>query len=190
MLPNLSCKYVDDEGNELPLGETGELWLKGPNIMLGYLNNPEATKNAITEDGYFKTGDIGYQDKDGNVFITDRMKELIKYKGFQVPPAELEGKLAAHDKVDDCAVIGVFDETLASEVPRAYVVPKLGVSKEGLEEELVKYIRERVAPYKRLRGGVQFVDAIPKSISGKILRKVLRQQAAEDAKASSIKAKL
>jgi len=190
MLPNMSCMYVDDEGNELPLGETGELWLKGPNIMLGYHNNPEATKNAITEDGYFKTGDIGHQDKDGNVFITDRIKELIKYKGFQVPPAELEGKLAAHAKVNDCAVIGVFNEALASEVPRAYVVPKLGANKEGLEEELVKYIHERVAPYKRLRGGVQFVDVIPKSISGKILRKVLRQQAAEDAKASSIKAKL
>jgi len=190
MLPNMSCKYIDNDGNELPLGETGELWLKGPNIMLGYHNNPEATKNAITEDGYFKTGDIGHQDRDGNVFITERVKELIKYKGFQVPPAELEGKLAAHEKVDDCAVVGIYNEALASEVPRAYIVPKPGVSREGLGEELVKYIHERVASHKRLRGGVQFVNAIPKSISGKILRRMLRQQAAEDVKASGVKAKL
>jgi len=152
----MSCKYCDENGNELPVGETGELWLKGPNIMLGYLNNPEATANAITEDSYFKTGDIGYEDKDGNVFITDRVKELIKYKGFQVPPAELEGKLMAHPKINDCAVIGIYEEALASEVPRAYVVPKPGVSKDGLAEEIIQYVHESVAQHKRLRGGVRF----------------------------------
>ncbi|KAI5821260.1 hypothetical protein BZA77DRAFT_340682 [Pyronema omphalodes] len=180
MLPNLTAKYCDEEGNEVPVGETGELWLKGPTIMMGYLNNPTATKNAITEDGYFKTGDVGYQDKDGNVFITDRVKELIKYKGFQVPPAELEGKLAAHPKIDDVAVIGVYDEALASEVPRAYVVPKPGVSRDGLAEEIIKYIHDSVAQHKRLRGGVRFLDVIPKSVSGKILRRVLKEQAKKE----------
>ncbi|KAF8534024.1 hypothetical protein BDD12DRAFT_783981 [Trichophaea hybrida] len=191
MLPSMTCKYCDEEGNEIPIGEIGELWLKGPNIMLGYLNNPQATANAITEDGYFKTGDIGYQDKDGNVFITDRVKELIKYKGFQVPPAELEGKLMAHPKIDDCAVIGVYEETLASEVPRAYVVPKAGVSKDGLVEEIIQFIHESVAHHKRLRGGVRFVDAVPKSVSGKILRRILKDQALAEAKAGdAFKAKL
>lgn len=176
LLPNMSAKYCDEEGNEVPVGETGELWLKGPNVMLGYLNNPTATANSITPDGYFKTGDIGHEDKDGNVYITDRVKELIKYKGFQVPPAELEGKLNGHPKIDDCAVIGIYDETLASEVPRAYVVPKAGASTDGLAEEIVRYIHERVAQHKRLRGGVKFVDSIPKSVSGKILRRVLKEQ--------------
>jgi 4-coumarate--CoA ligase len=188
----MSCKYCDEEGNEVAIGETGELWLKGPNIMLGYLNNPTATANAITADGYFKTGDIGHQDKDDNVFITDRVKELIKYKGFQVPPAELEGKLMGHDKIDDVAVIGVYDEALASEVPRAYVVPKPGVSKEGLADEIVKYLQERVAQHKRLRGGVRFVDVIPKSVSGKILRRVLKDQAKAETTGAgaAVKAKL
>jgi 4-coumarate--CoA ligase len=188
ILPNMSCKYVGEDGNEVPVGETGELWLKGPNVMMGYLNNPAATADSITPDGYFKTGDIGHEDKDGNVFITDRAKELIKYKGFQVPPAELEGKLSGHPKIDDVAVIGVYSDELASEVPRAYVVPKPGVSKDGLEEEIMKYIHERVAQHKRLRGGVRFVTEIPKSVSGKILRRVLKEQA--KAEAAPVKAKL
>lgn len=89
-MPNQTAKYMSAEDKEVTPGEVGELWVKGPNVFLGYLNNEEGTKNAITEDGYFKTGDVGYQDKDGNFYITDRVKELIKYKGFQVPPAELE----------------------------------------------------------------------------------------------------
>ncbi|KAI5844160.1 hypothetical protein BZA05DRAFT_343349 [Tricharina praecox] len=193
MLPNMSCKYCDEEGNELPIGETGELWLKGPNVMLGYLNNPTATANAITPDGYFKTGDVGHEDKHGNVFITDRVKELIKYKGFQVPPAELEGKLMGHEKVDDVAVIGVYDEALASEVPRAYIVPKAGTNSDekALAEEISQYLSERVAHHKRLRGGIRFVEAIPKSVSGKILRRILKEHAkAEAATGTPIKAKL
>ena len=155
----MMCKYCDQDGNELPPGSTGELWLKGPNVMLGYLNNPDATRSSITDDGYFKTGDIGHQDAQGNVFVTDRVKELIKYNGFQVAPAELEGKLMGHPKVDDAAVIGVYVDELATEVPRAYVVPKPGLDRSGeLADEIVRFVQDSVAQHKRLRGGVRLVS--------------------------------
>lgn len=185
--PDMEAKFVSEDGKELPFGETGELWVRGPNVMMGYLNNPAATANAITEDNYFKTGDIGHMDAEGNFWITDRMKELIKYKGFQVPPAELEGLLLGHEKVADCAVIGVHIESMATEVPRAYVV--LAEGAKMTEEELVKYIDERVAGHKKLRGGVKFIKEVPKSASGKILRRVLRLQAEEEVKVGP-KAKL
>lgn len=166
---------------EVSAGETGELWIKGPNIFKGYLNNPEGTKNALTDDGYFKTGDVGHQDKEGNFYITDRVKELIKYKGFQVPPAELEGMLASHPKVNDVAVIGVYSKEQATEEPRAYVVPAPGVeaSKETAKD-ITDWLQAKVANHKRLRGGVRFVDEIPKSVSGKILRRVLKVRAQEE----------
>jgi acyl-CoA synthetase (AMP-forming)/AMP-acid ligase II len=185
LLPNQIAKYMDPEEKEVPAGQTGELWIKGPNIFKGYLNNPEGTRNALTDDGYFKTGDVGYQDEKGNFFITDRVKELIKYKGFQVPPAELEGILLGNDEVDDVAVIGIYNKDQATEVPRAYIVPKMGV-KEGkeTEERIVKWLASKVASHKRLRGGVRFVDEIPKSASGKILRRKLKEVALEDEKKS------
>ncbi|KAH0372012.1 acetyl-CoA synthetase-like protein, partial [Aureobasidium melanogenum] len=190
LLPNMTAKYMSPEEKEVPAGEVGELWLKGPNVFQGYLNNPEGTANALTSDGYFKTGDVGYQDKNNNFFITDRVKELIKYKGFQVPPAELEGYLVAHDKIADVAVIGIYREDIATEVPRAYVVPRKGVEAgKALEDDIVNWIGAKVANHKKLRGGVKFVDEIPKSISGKILRRVLKQQADEEAKKGQ-KAKL
>ena len=190
MLPNIVCKYMSPEEKEVPIGETGELWMKGPNIFKGYLNNPEGTKNALTDDGYFKTGDVGHQDKDGNFYITDRVKELIKYKGFQVPPAELEGLLASHPKIDDVTVVGVYDEAQATEVPRAYIVPKNGVEAgKKTEDEIVQWLATKVANHKRLRGGVRFTDAIPKSATGKILRRILKLQAQEEAKKGQ-KAKL
>jgi acyl-CoA synthetase (AMP-forming)/AMP-acid ligase II len=181
LLPNQTAKYMSAEEKELPVGETGELWIKGPNIFLGYLNNAEGTKNALTEDGYFKTGDVGHQDSDGNFYITDRVKELIKYKGFQVPPAELEGILIGHPDIDDVAVIGVMHHEQATEVPRAYVVPAKGV--EGgrhTERKIVEWLGKKVASHKRLRGGVRFVDMVPKSASGKILRRVLKERAKEE----------
>ncbi|KAK5173589.1 uncharacterized protein LTR77_002270 [Saxophila tyrrhenica] len=190
MLPNQTAKFMDAEDKEVPVGEVGELWIKGPNIFKGYLNNPEGTKNALTEDDYFKTGDVGYLDKDGNFFITDRVKELIKYKGFQVPPAELEGVLASHDKIDDVAVIGVYREDIASEVPLAYVVPKKGVQAgKQLEGEIAEWLAKKVAGHKRLRGGVKFTDEIPKSASGKILRRLLKGRYEEEMK-KGVKAKL
>jgi 4-coumarate--CoA ligase len=190
LLPNQVAKYMSPEEKEVPAGQTGELWVKGPNVFKGYLNNVEGTKNALTNDGYFKTGDVGYQDEKGNFFITDRVKELIKYKGFQVPPAELEGILIGNEEVDDVAVIGIYDKDQATEVPRAYVVPKKGVqgTKEA-EERIVKWLAGKVASHKRLRGGVRFIDEIPKSVSGKILRRKLKEVAAEDEKKGD-KAKL
>ncbi|MCJ1391123.1 hypothetical protein MMC18_003985 [Xylographa bjoerkii] len=190
LLPNQTAKYMSPEETEVPAGQTGELWIKGPNIFKGYLNNPEGTANALTADGYFKTGDVGHQDAAGNFYITDRVKELIKYKGFQVPPAELEGILISHEKIDDVAVVGIYDHAQATEVPRAYVVPGKGV--EGgreTEREITEWLRGKVASHKRLRGGVRFVDEVPKSASGKILRRLLKVRAEEEAKKGE-KAKL
>jgi 4-coumarate--CoA ligase len=189
LLPNQVAKYMSAKGKEVPVGEIGELWLKGPNIFLGYLNNPESTHGAKTEDGYFKTGDVGYQDENGNFYITDRIKELIKYKGFQVPPAELEGLLSTHHEIDDVAVIGVYDKDQATEVPRAYVVPKKDMKADKeMEKRVTTWLMNKVANHKRLRGGIRFINQIPKSASGKILRRVLKEQAAAEDK--SRKAKL
>lgn len=173
---------MDPSETEVPAGQTGELWIKGPNIFKGYHNNPEATNAALTEDGYLKTGDVGHQDADGNFFITDRVKELIKYKGFQVAPAELEGLLTSHPLIDDAAVIGLYDPSQATEVPRAYIVRRRAVSGQRTtsERELAEWLAARVAPHKRLRGGIRFIDAVPKSASGKILRRLLKVQAEEE----------
>ncbi|GMH58094.1 hypothetical protein TrRE_jg5150 [Triparma retinervis] len=174
-------KIVDLEtGEALPPGEenTGELCIKGPQVMLGYLDEPEKTRECLTEDGWLHSGDIGYVDEDGYYYIVDRLKELIKYKGFQVAPAELEAVICSFDKVTDCAVIPVVDEQ-GGEVPRAYVVK----GEEGLsEEEVLAFVEERVAPHKKLRGGVVFIDAIPKNPSGKILRRVVIEMDREGAK--------
>ena len=134
---------MSPEDEEVPVGETGKIWIKGPNIFQGYLNNPEATKNALTLDGYLRTGDVGYQDCAGNIYITERVEEIIKYKGFQVAPTELEELLATHPKVDDVAVIGVYQKELASEVPRAYVVPAHEIEKGKLLEDEIAGCRTR-----------------------------------------------
>ena len=181
LLPNQTAKYMSAEEKELPIGETGELWIKGPNIFKGYHNNPKGTRNALTDDGYFKTGDVGHQDKDGNFYITDRVKELIKYKGFQVPPAELEGLLISHPMINDVAVVGVYNKDQATEVPRAYVVTKPDVDRSPkTANDITKWLQAKVASHKRLRGGTRFVDEIPKSASGKILRRVLKLKAQEE----------
>ncbi|KAF3159406.1 hypothetical protein TWF751_000778 [Orbilia oligospora] len=188
LLPNMTAKYVGDDGKEVAAGQTGELWLKGPNIMMGYWKNEEATKGCMTEDGYFKTGDVGHQDQDGDFYITDRVKELIKYKGFQVPPAELEGKIASHPKVDDVAVTGIWDDVQHTEVPRAYIVLSAGNKPTPeVANEIIEFVAKNVAQHKKLRGGVKFVDVIPKSASGKILRRVLRDQAKAEKKKEGAK---
>jgi acyl-CoA synthetase (AMP-forming)/AMP-acid ligase II len=142
--------------------------------MKGYLNNEAATKATIDDDGWLHTGDIGHVDRDGHLYVVDRLKELIKYKGFQVPPAELEALLLNHPKVADAAVIGVPDDE-AGEIPAAYVVLRAG--EEATADEVRSFIAEQVANYKQIRK-LTFVDAIPKSASGKILRRVLRDEAA------------
>jgi len=177
LCPNVTAKIVDLDDQEVAVGVPGEIWLKGPNIFKGYLNNPAGTANTFSSDGYFKTGDVGYVDALGNFYITDRVKELIKYKGFQVAPAELEGVLISHPKVNDVAVMGIYDAAQATEIPRAYIVPAQGVRRgKETEEEIVKWLAARVAGHKRLRGGVRFVDEIPKTESGKILRRVLKEK--------------
>lgn len=170
-------KIVDPESGELlPRGEEGEVVCTGPNVMAGYLNNPEANAHAFDADGWFRTGDIGYADEDGYLYFTDRLKELIKYKGFQVPPAELEALLLSHPQIVDSAVIPVPSDT-AGEVPRAFVTLAPGADFDA--DSIAAWVAERVAPHKKLRGGVvQMVapDAIPKSAAGKILRRVLVQR--------------
>lgn len=188
LLPNMQSKYLAPDGEtELRRGETGELAVKGPNVFVGYLNKPELTKECFTLDGFFRTGDIGHEDENGSLYITDRVKELIKYKGFQVAPAELEGLLVDHPQVDDAVVIGVYDESQHTELPRAYLVLKPGVEKsDATAKHIADWLHERVAHHKKLRGGVKFVDEIPKSPSGKILRRIFK----EEAKKERLKAKL
>jgi acyl-CoA synthetase (AMP-forming)/AMP-acid ligase II len=174
LVPSTEARIVDPEtGEDVAVGVDGEIWVRGPQVMKGYLNNPEATAETITEAGWLRTGDIGHVDEDGWFFIVDRLKELIKYKGFQVPPAELEGLLLTHPAVADAAVIGIPDLE-AGELPKAFVVLKPGT--EATEGELKFHVAEHVAHYKQIHD-VQFVDEIPKSASGKILRRMLRDGA-------------
>jgi acyl-CoA synthetase (AMP-forming)/AMP-acid ligase II len=171
LIPNTEARLVDPEtGEDVAEGEEGEIWMRGPQVMLGYLNNPEATAETITPDGWLRSGDIGRVDENGYFYVVDRLKELIKYKGYQVPPAELEAVLVSHPKVRDAGVIGVQNAD-GEEVPKACVV----TDDELDADEVIAYVAERVAPYKRVRE-VEFVDEVPKSASGKILRRVLREQ--------------
>lgn len=189
--PNMQAKFcaVGAEGEvdgrppaELKAGETGELYMRGPNVFKGYWKNEKATKECLDADGWFRTGDVGHVDEEGDFFITDRVKELIKYKGFQVPPAELEGYLVDNDLVDDAAVVGVVSEELGTEIPRAYIVRKGGMKavQQGDDKKIVDWMNAKVANHKKLRGGVKFVDAIPKSASGKLLRRLLKDQARKE----------
>uniref|UniRef100_A0A1I8FEK6 Acyl-CoA synthetase n=1 Tax=Macrostomum lignano TaxID=282301 RepID=A0A1I8FEK6_9PLAT len=158
-------------GQDVGPGQEGELVVKGPQVMLGYLNNEKATRDCIREDGWFHTGDIAVYDEFGYFKIVDRVKELIKVKGSQVAPAELEDILLNHPSVQDCAIIARPDER-AGELPCAFVVPRPGVQLTA--EEVKSYVADRVTKYKRLDGGVVFTDSIPRNPSGKILRRFLR----------------
>jgi len=175
-LPNLESKLVDPEtGEEIPqptsgVSEPGELMCKGPNVMLGYLNNEEATRATLEPDGWLHTGDIATVDSDGIFTIVDRLKELIKYKGYQVAPAILEAVLLTHPSIADAAVIGVPDED-GQEIPKAFVVIQPGA--ELTDAEVMEFVAARVAPHEKIRR-VEFIDVIPKSTAGKILRKDLR----------------
>ncbi|MBT8165097.1 MAG: 4-coumarate--CoA ligase family protein [Acidimicrobiia bacterium] len=174
-ISNTECRVVDPDGNDLGVGEDGEIWIRGPQVMKGYLNNPGATAATVDEDGWLHTGDIGHIDADDHWYIVDRLKELIKYKGFQVPPAELEGLLLTHPAVADSAVIPVPDEE-AGEVPKAFVVLKPGA--EASPGDIMEHVAGHVAHYKQIRY-LDIVDEIPKSASGKILRRILKEREAE-----------
>jgi acyl-CoA synthetase (AMP-forming)/AMP-acid ligase II len=177
-VPGTECRIVDTgTGADLGAGEEGELWVRGPQVMKGYLNNPEATAACLDAEGWLRTGDIAMFDADGYLFIRDRLKELIKVKGFQVAPAELEAVLLSHPEVADAAVIGVPDDE-AGEVPMAYLVAT-GAHRLTLED-IEAWFEGRLAHYKRVRR-VEYIDAIPKSPSGKILRRLLRARPAQAA---------
>ena len=174
VLPNTLSKIIDTEtGAELGCNEKGEVLVKGPHVMVGYLNNDEATHGCIDEDGWFHTGDVGYADEDGFFYIVDRVKELIKYKGYQVAPAELEALLVSHAAIADAAVIPSPDEE-AGEIPKAFVV----LNEEISAEEIMQFVADEVAPHKKIRK-LEIVDEIPKSASGKILRRVLVERERE-----------
>lgn len=168
---NVVCRIVDVEtGEDVPAGETGELLVKGPNIMLGYLGRDDATAETVDADGFLHTGDIARVDDDGTFWIVDRLKELIKYKGYQVAPAELEALLLTHPLIADAAVVGAPDAD-GQEVPKAFVVT---VADAELDEDAVMaFVAEHVAPHKKVRQ-VAFIEVVPKSSSGKILRKDLK----------------
>jgi acyl-CoA synthetase (AMP-forming)/AMP-acid ligase II len=180
VVPGTECKVVDvATGKELGPGVDGEILIRGPQVMKGYLNNPAATAQILDSDGWLHTGDIGHADPDGDFYVVDRVKELIKYKAYQVPPAELEAILLTHPAVADAAVIPSPDEE-AGEVPKAFVVLKSEVTPEAL----MQFVAERVAPHKKVRL-VETIDEIPKSASGKILRrKLVERERAKTATAS------
>lgn len=176
LLPNIEARIVNEHHQDVEHGTPGELWIRGPAIMKGYLNNVEATKKTFTDE-WFMTGDVARFDDEGFLYIVDRKKELIKYKGFQVAPAELENLLLEHPDIVDVAVVGV-DSGVGdgTEYPRAFVVHRKGKShaQSTLKADVQRWLEPKVANHKYLRGGIIVVDAIPKSASGKILRRELR----------------
>jgi acyl-CoA synthetase (AMP-forming)/AMP-acid ligase II len=188
-IPELSVKLIDEEGNDVThTTHKGEACVKGPTVIRGYYENEKANKESFDSEGYYKTGDVLQLDPKTNLFyVVERMKELIKVRGFQVAPAELEGVLTSHSDITDAGVIGVPDDA-SGELPRAYVVVRQG--KKLGEDQIKSYAAEKLAKYKALSGGVVVVDAIPKLPSGKILKRVLREWAKEEMKKDKISAKL
>ena len=182
-IANLDVKLVNDDGQDITAYDTrGEICFRGPVVTPGYFENPEANKASFDADGFFHTGDIGYCDSKTKMwYIIDRKKELIKVRGFQVAPPELEAVLLSHPDIVDAGVIGVPASDYEGEAPRAYVVRRPGSDASKLTAEVVKeYAGEKLSKYKRLEGGIMFVDAIPKNASGKILKRVLRDQAKKE----------
>ncbi|MFI1074065.1 4-coumarate--CoA ligase family protein [Streptomyces puniciscabiei] len=164
---------LDDPDKDLGTGEVGEILIRGPQVMKGYLGRPDATAAMIDTDGWLHTGDIGHVDAGGWLFVVDRVKELIKHKGFQVAPAELEALLLTHPGIADAAVIGSCNDD-GTEIPHAFVVRHADAAEELTENEIMLYVAERVAPYKRIRR-ITFIDTVPRAASGKILRRELRE---------------
>ncbi|RRQ77059.1 4-coumarate--CoA ligase family protein [Streptomyces griseofuscus] len=175
LIAGTEMRIVDlaDPARDLGPGERGEILIRGPQVMKGYLGRPEATAALIDADGWLHTGDVGQVDGDGWLFVVDRVKELIKYKGFQVAPAELEALLLTHPGIADAAVVGDYDED-GNEVPHAFVVRR-SEGGEPTENDVLLHVAERVAPYKRVRK-VTFTDSVPRAASGKILRRELRER--------------
>jgi acyl-CoA synthetase (AMP-forming)/AMP-acid ligase II len=174
-IPNTECRLIDPgTGEDAAPGERGELWVRGPQVMKGYLNNPQATADTLDAEGWLHTGDVAVVDDEGRYTVVDRVKELIKYKGYQVAPAELEAVLLGHPEIADAAVIGVPDTESGEELPKAFVVRGPGSSL--TEDAVMEYMAGKVAPHKKIRF-VEFIDQVPKSAAGKILRKDLKARA-------------
>ena len=179
IVPSTEVKIVDpDTGRECGLYDPGEIWAKGPQIVMGYLNNPKATQETFDRDGFLHTGDIGSIDEEGLITITDRLKEMIKVKGIGVAPAELEDLLLGHEDIEDVAILGISDE-YSGERPKAYVVlqsSKRSGDMQAAGKKLIKYVQEKKVRHKWITE-VEIVEEIPKSPSGKILRRILRDMA-------------
>ncbi|CAG7939539.1 unnamed protein product [Penicillium olsonii] len=193
LIPNLEAKLIDEEGNNISAYDIrGELCIRGPTVTPGYFNNAAANAESFDSEGWFKTGDIAYCDrKTRKWYIVDRRKELIKVRGFQVAPPELEAVLLSHPQIVDAAVIGITFPNADTEFPRAYVVRRPGESGSRItEEEVQKFILTRLAKYKALTGGVKFVGAISRNPSGKILKRVLREDSKREIEAGLVKPKL
>ena len=189
LCPSTEIKLIKEDGTEGDIDEPGEILARGPQCVMGYLNNEKATKETFDEEGWLHTGDQGSIDSDGMIQILDRIKEMIKVKGISVAPAELEDLLLGHEKIEDTAVLGIPDD-YSGELPKAYVVLKPGVqgqASEALGQELMKYVQQKKVRHKWVKE-IEFVDEIPKSPSGKILRRVLRAQAKSGKKGLVVKA--
>ncbi|KAL2354687.1 4-coumarate-CoA ligase [Cryomyces antarcticus] len=191
--PGSEMKLMDDDGKEVKEGERGEIHVRGPNICIGYWRNERATNDSFDEEGFLKTGDVAIRNEKGWYWIVDRKKELIKVKGFQVAPAELEAVLLEHDHIADAAVVALQLEH--EERPRAYVVVKDAAKSKVSEQDIIAWTAKQVAKHKQLTGGVKIIDEVPKSASGKIQRKIMRDWAARDRDAmhgegATVKAKL
>lgn len=178
LLPSTEMRItsIEDPGTDLGIDADGEILIRGPQVMKGYLGRPEATDAMIDSDGWVHTGDVGRVDADGWLFVVDRVKELIKYKGYQVAPAELEALLLGHESIADAAVIGVNDAD-GNEIPKAFLVRQPATG-DLTAEDVMAYVAAHVAPYKKIRR-VEFVDSVPRAVSGKILRRELRDREKE-----------
>ena len=207
LIPNSEAKLLDEQGTEVKLGERGELYYRGPNVCMGYWKNEDATRETILPGGWLRTGDVAVMNEKGWFWIVDRLKvvstviliskhkltkpqELIKVSGLQVAPAELEALLLAHPSIADAAVVGLNSEFTGQERVRAYVMLKPETKGKVSEKDIVRWVEKRVAKHKQLTGGVVFVDTVPKSPSGKILRKILREWSKRDAMKESRRARL
>ncbi|GES88385.1 acetyl-CoA synthetase-like protein [Rhizophagus clarus] len=179
LVPNVECKIVSNDKDKKELGhnEPGELYIRGPNIMKGYLNNKEATSECIDSDGWFHTGDLGKVDLQGNFFFIDRLNDLISYKKHQIAPSELESVLLEHSSIEESAVIGIHSEEQETEYPLAYVkLERNKIQSDQLKEEIKNFVSQRVAAHKKLRY-IHFIDEIPKNSPGKSLRRLLKERA-------------
>lgn len=186
IVASTEVKIIKEDGSEAGYNEPGEVLARGPQVVMGYLNNPEATASTFDEEGWLHTGDQGSIDEEGMIHITDRIKELIKVKGIGVAPAELEDLLLGHDKVEDVAVMGMPDD-YSGELPKAHVVLKPGVKADSaVGKELILFVQEKKVRYKWIKE-IEFVEEIPKSPSGKILRRVLKDRAKSGVKGVVVK---